>query len=114
MIPDYHFGEILKKYLDKHGIKQSHIADRIGVSTAAFNDYLKAKNPRKATQEKLLNAMGITIEILYDEGKGAKEASEREKELQRQIDELRSELIIYQKKEINELTHQVLFGAIQP
>lgn len=114
MIPNYHFGESLRKYLDKHGIKQAHICDKIGVSTATFNSYFRVKNPREDTQEKLLKALGITIEILYDEGKEAREATEREKELQREIDELRSELIIYQKKEINELRHQVLIGAVQP
>ena len=114
MIPNYHFGISLRKYLDKHGIKQAHICDKIGVTTATFNSYFKAKNPREETQKRLLDALGITVEILYDECKEAKEATERERELQKQVDELRSELMIYQKKEINELRHQVLVGAIQP
>ena len=114
MIPDYHFGEMLKEYLDKKGIKQAHIAKKIGVSTAAFNDYFKAQNPRKSTKTKILDGLGITLEILHNEGKEAIKASERENALLKEIDELRSELMIYHRKEIKELNQKVLIGAVQP
>ena len=113
MIINYHFGKSLKKYLKDYGITQAHIAKKIGITTAGLNEYFKSGNPRIDTQEKVLKALGITIETLYSIPiqfseyellmEKLREAEERERKAQKIIEELRSELIISQKQEIKVL-----------
>lgn len=49
----------------KHlGLSQSEVAERIGISQPAYAQQEQATRPRKATREKIANALGIAPALL--------------------------------------------------
>ena len=46
------------------GITQAEVAARIGITQAAYAEMERAKQPRKATLEKVAEAMGLDLEQL--------------------------------------------------
>lgn len=49
----------------KHlGLTQAEVAERIGISQAAYAQQEKAKRPRKQTRERIASALGIGPEML--------------------------------------------------
>jgi transcriptional regulator with XRE-family HTH domain len=46
------------------GLTQSEVASRIGITQAAYAQMERVKNPRKATLEKVAEALGLEAEQL--------------------------------------------------
>lgn len=69
------FAENLKLYMERSGKTQKELAEYLGVSPAAFNEWVKArKYPRIDKVEKLANYFGILKSDLIE-----KRTEEREK-----------------------------------
>ncbi|NBA74533.1 helix-turn-helix domain-containing protein [Emticicia sp. ODNR4P] len=81
---NYHFGELLLKYLQSKGIQHKWLAEKLGVSNQAVAQYFEVRTPRKATAEKILSTLGITIEDLIDLEKQTKKVEEPQSNYQTQ------------------------------
>lgn len=104
-----HFGEYLHRYIETKGINAGKIAKKLNLTYNGFTFYYKSKNPRPETQEKILNALGISLEELFSEKKEMNEEEDYkakyEAELKKNI-ELKDLLIKYQQQEIETLKQQ--------
>ncbi|MFY7883704.1 MAG: helix-turn-helix domain-containing protein [Dolichospermum sp.] len=61
---NYHFGELLLKYLKSKGIQHKWLAEKLGVSNQAVAKYFEVRTPRKSTADKILIALDITLDDL--------------------------------------------------
>lgn len=62
------FSEKLKKSLKNSKMTQEQLAKATGISAAAISYYIKGVNtPRKATLNKLAEALGVDAEWLYED-----------------------------------------------
>jgi DNA-binding XRE family transcriptional regulator len=60
-----HLGITQAEVAGRIGITQAEVAGRIGITQAAYAQMERAKQPRKATLEKLAEAMGLEMEQLH-------------------------------------------------
>jgi transcriptional regulator with XRE-family HTH domain len=105
------FGKNLKRYRLAKNLTLNSLAEKLGVKFQSVGKWEKGLSMPTGNKISLLSEiLGVTPNQLLEgdeENRKLKESEEREKALQKQIDELRSELIKYQKKEIEELKEQV-------
>lgn len=108
-----HFGECLKKYIKDKGLKANVIASKIGISTSGFSDYYKAEYPRPETQQKILNALNITLEELYAQTNELAEPMEEYRVSEPMIQIPQSELIylLAQSRELSKIKEKELAEA---
>ncbi|MCO8163671.1 helix-turn-helix domain-containing protein [Pseudomonas sp. 21LCFQ010] len=71
LVPNEVVGYMIKEDMTpigawrKHlGLSQSEVAERIGISQPAYAQQEQAARPRKATREKIANALGIAPALL--------------------------------------------------
>ncbi|MEA5257211.1 helix-turn-helix transcriptional regulator [Arcicella aquatica] len=109
MIPNRHFGEALKKYIEINSITASKIADKLGMTPTGFFAYYKAKNPRPETVEKILKALDISLEDLFKDKKEVNNEEDYKAKYEAELKkntELQDLLIKYQQQEIEALKQQ--------
>ncbi|GAB3164511.1 XRE family transcriptional regulator [Telluribacter humicola] len=68
--PDLHEGDQLRKYLESHGIPQKELAEKLGVSTVSVNSYMKTKRFRADALKRILEALGVTEDIIMNKRQG--------------------------------------------
>ncbi|MPR36567.1 XRE family transcriptional regulator [Salmonirosea aquatica] len=64
-------GAQLRRYLDQHGISQKELSDRMQVSTVAVHNMLKARRFRADTLANVLEALGVSEDVLMQKKRGA-------------------------------------------
>lgn len=60
----------LKKYLDEHGLKHKHFAEKVGISPQSLSELVnKKKAPRQKTAQKIVKLTNgeVTFEDLFKE-----------------------------------------------
>jgi transcriptional regulator with XRE-family HTH domain len=60
-----HVGQLLKLYIKKNGINASRIARLMDVTPQTLQTIYSSKNPQEETLNKLLAALGISMDDLY-------------------------------------------------
>ena len=55
---------LMEAWRDYLGLTQQEVADRVGVTQAAYAQYEQAEKPRKKTREKVAAALGLSVEQL--------------------------------------------------
>jgi transcriptional regulator with XRE-family HTH domain len=105
------FGKNLKRHRVAKGFSVKYLAEKFGITSQSVEKWEKGETmPTGKKIPVIAEILGVTPnQLLESEAVMDKlrEAEEREKGYLKQIEELRSELIIYQKKEILELKEQV-------
>ena len=105
------FGKNLKRQRLLNELTLNELAEKVGVKFQSVGKWEKGETMPTGKKITLIaEILGVSPNQLLegDEVKSQlKEAEEREKALLKEIDDLRSELIIYQKKKIEVLQEQV-------
>jgi transcriptional regulator with XRE-family HTH domain len=64
-------GELLRRYLEQQGISQKELSERMQISTVAVHNMLKGKRFRADTLASLLEALGVSEDVLLRKKHGA-------------------------------------------
>ena len=105
------FGKNLKRHRLANGLSVKCLAEKFGIKVQSVEKWEKGETMPTGKKIPLIaQILGVTPNQLLEgeeEANELKKAAEREKALRKEIDELRSELIILQKKKIKELQDEV-------
>lgn len=61
-------GKIIKKYLDANGVKQTFLAQKLGIPDSAVSDMLNGKRNIMATEYYLIcKALGVSTDLFFED-----------------------------------------------
>lgn len=110
-----HFGIALKKFVENNNLNAAGIAEDMGLTAPGFYAYYKSKNPYDKTKYKILDALGITEEQLFESNNEVKECVEEYIVKDPMIKIPQSELLylLAQSRELSEIKAKQIAEADQ-